>query len=370
MHDFSPTLFQHLATDTARNLVITAGAGTGKTAVLTRRIIKILREEKLSLDRLIVVTFTDKAAVEMKERIYSAIEREIEKDGDTHFKKSKDNFLNNRISTFHAFCAGLLREYPIEAEIDPYFRVMDEVDKVFFLRRIINQSINELAEDRKNPDLSVLSIEWPKSTIANAVYSLIQKREDTGPWMHGLAHLSWHAFKERLPAYQECILREICYKLARSQVLTAAVQLLDRAQPDPPDDDSALSLRRKELLNLVPQLQSLLLTARHEDFDPNPVKEYRDLVLDTCNLRGTQAKAWVNNPEALDILREGIMTVRSALESLNIEDFDINWAVEEEAFAICRALAGVAAVCLSAYREEKTKENYLDFQDLQINFFL
>ena len=209
---FSPTLFQHLATDTARNLVITAGAGTGKTEVLTRRIIKILREERLSLDRLMVVTFTDKAAVEMKERIYSAIEREIEKQGDEHFKRLKDNFLNNRISTFHAFCASLLREYPIEAEIDPYFRVMDEIDKVFFLRRVINRTINELAEDSKNPELSVLSAEWSKSALANAVYTLIQKREDAGPWLHEFLHLTWQELEKRFPAYQKCILREICYK--------------------------------------------------------------------------------------------------------------------------------------------------------------
>ncbi|MBA7710405.1 ATP-dependent helicase/nuclease subunit A [subsurface metagenome] len=216
MANFYPTLFQHLATDTSRNLVITAGAGTGKTAVLTRRIIKILHEEKLSLDRLMVVTFTDKAAVEMKERIYSAIEREIENNGDEHFKRLKDNFLDNRISTFHAFCAGLLRQYPIEAGIDPYFRVMDEVDKVFFLRRVINRTINELAEDRKNPDLSILSIEWSKSAIANAVYSLIQKREDAGSWLHECILLKWQEFSKRLPVYRINILREICYKLGRS----------------------------------------------------------------------------------------------------------------------------------------------------------
>ena len=67
--NFYPTLFQHLATDYQRNLAVTAGAGTGKTEVLTRRIIKILAQEKSGLDRLLVLTFTDKAAVEMKERI-------------------------------------------------------------------------------------------------------------------------------------------------------------------------------------------------------------------------------------------------------------------------------------------------------------
>lgn len=363
---FSPTLFQHLATDTARNMVVKAGAGTGKTAVLTRRIIKILREEELPLDRLMVVTFTDKAAVEMKERIYSAIEGEIEKNADTHFKKLKDNFLENRISTFHAFCANLLREYPIEAEIDPYFRVMDEVDKVFFLRRVITRTINELAEVGKNPELSVLSTEWSKSAIANAIYSLIQKREDAGPWMRDFTHLTWQDFKKRLPAYQKCVLREICYKLARSQVLPRAVQLLDQAQPDPPDDDSSLSERRRDLLRLVPHLQSLLLTAEHEDFNPTPVKQYRDLLLDSCNLRGSQAAVWTSAPEALNMLREGIMMIRLSLENLKLEDFDINWAVEEEAFSICKALARVAALCLGNYHEEKKKENYLDFQDLQI----
>jgi ATP-dependent helicase/nuclease subunit A len=75
---FHPTLFQHLATDTSRNLVVSAGAGAGKTAVLTRRMIKILREQRLPLDSVMVVTFTDKAAVEMKERVYAAIDKEIE----------------------------------------------------------------------------------------------------------------------------------------------------------------------------------------------------------------------------------------------------------------------------------------------------
>ncbi|MBN2089026.1 UvrD-helicase domain-containing protein [candidate division KSB1 bacterium] len=180
---FFPTLFQYLATDTARNLVVSAGAGAGKTAVLTRRIIKILREQRLALNRIMVVTFTDKAAVEMKERIYAAIDREIENKFDEHFKKLRDDFLKNRISTFHAFCAALLREYPIEAQIDPYFRVLDETDKIFLLRRVVDKSIQEMAEQKNHPDLTILTHEWSKAGIANAVYTIIQKREDLGPWL-------------------------------------------------------------------------------------------------------------------------------------------------------------------------------------------
>jgi ATP-dependent helicase/nuclease subunit A len=365
---FAPTLYQHLATDTARNLVVTAGAGTGKTEVLTRRIIKILRQEKLAIDRLMVVTFTDKAAVEMKERIYAAIEAEIERSGAEleHFKGLRDRFLDNRISTFHAFCAGLLREYPIEAEIDPYFRVMDEVDKVFFLRRVINRSINRLAEDKRHPELTVLSREWSRTALANTIYSLIQKREQAGPWLRDFSRMEWEQYSKRLPVYRRVILREICYKTGRSGALDRALELLQKAQPDPPEDDSALSRRRLELLALLPQLQALLLSARGEDVDIQELTRVRELVSASCKLSGAKVRAWADNPEGLDLLREGLLILRHALKKLALEDFQINRALEAEAFCILKALASVALTCLQDYRREKLAENFLDFQDLQL----
>ena len=371
MKSFSPTLYQHLATDTARNLVVTAGAGTGKTEVLTRRIIKILRQEKLAIDRLMVVTFTDKAAVEMKERIYAAIEAEIERGGpeQEHFKGLRDSFLDNRISTFHAFCAGLLREFPIEAEIDPYFRVMDEVDKVFFLRRVINRSLNRLAEDKKNSGLTALSREWSRTALANTVYFLIQKREEAGPWLHDFCRIEWAQYKERLPVYRRVILREICYKLGRSGVLDRALKLLRKAEPDPPEDDSSLSRRRLELLALLPEFQALLLSAKREDFDIEELKRIQKLVLARCKLSGANARAWADNPDNLDLLREGILILRHALKQLKLEDFEINWTLEAEAFSILKALASVAVTCSNDYRQEKLAENYLDFQDLQLKVF-
>jgi ATP-dependent helicase/nuclease subunit A len=361
------TLFQHLATDTARNLVVSAGAGAGKTAVLTRRMIKILREQRLPIDGLMVVTFTDKAAVEMKERVYSAIDREILRTGDEHFKKLRDDFLKNRISTFHAFCAALLREYPIEAQSDPYFRVMDETDKVFFLRRVIDRVINELAEHKEHPELSVLSQEWSKSGIANIIYALIQKREDTGPWLRDFLNLAWEDFKARLENYRQIVLREICYKLHLRGTIAKALDLLKMAQPNPPNDTSAtLSLRRKELLKLLPRLSKLLSTAKEKNFDPTEVMPVMKAVAEQCNLSGANAKAWASVPENLDLLRVCFLTLRNTLEACNLEDYAINWEVEEAGYEICQALAKVATACLEAYREEKAHEHYLDFQDLQL----
>ncbi|MBC8184270.1 UvrD-helicase domain-containing protein [candidate division KSB1 bacterium] len=365
---FFPTLFQHLATDTTRNLVVSAGAGAGKTAVLTRRIIKIIREEKLSLNRLMVVTFTDKAAVEMKERVYAAIDSQIGKGGDEHFKKLRDDFLKNRISTFHAFCAALLREYPIEAQIDPYFRVMDETDKIFFLRRIIDRCINELAEQKDQPDLSILNQEWQKGAIINSIYSMIQKREDTGPWLRDFQNIEWEEYYERLEQYRINMLREICIKLAAKNTLSDIWEKLKLAQPDPPDDDSKLSQRRQELLRLLPELQSLLLmTAREEeDFDLEAIIDCTGQVLDECSLVGWKARAWTAVPDNLDLLRWCFKTLRNTLQNSQIDQFEISQVVEEEGFKIKKALARVAIYCLDAYREEKEKVHYLDFQDLQL----
>jgi ATP-dependent helicase/nuclease subunit A len=363
---FHPTLFQHLATDTSRNLVVSAGAGAGKTAVLTRRMIKILREQRLPLDSLMVVTFTDKAAVEMKERVYAAIDKEIERSSDEHFKKLRDDFLKNRISTFHAFCAALLREYPIEAQIDPYFRVMDETDKIFFLRRVIDRCLNELAEHKEHPELSILSSEWSKTGIANIIYAIIQKREDTGPWLRDFLQLEWDDFKSRLEEYRQVVLREICYKLSVRSVITDALDLLKPAEPNPPDDTSKLSLRRQELLSLLPRLQELLAAVKQDNFDPTEIMSVMKSTVDQCNLIGSNTKAWASAPENLDRLRLAFMIIRNTLEGLNIEDYAINWTVEEDAFKICKALARVATSCLDAYREEKAKEHYLDFQDLQL----
>ncbi|MCI0514052.1 UvrD-helicase domain-containing protein [candidate division KSB1 bacterium] len=364
---FFPTLFQHLATDTARNLIISAGAGAGKTAVLTRRVIKILKEEQLSLNRLMVVTFTDKAAVEMKERVYAAIEREIQREQSPHFKRLRDDFLKNRISTFHAFCAALLREYPIEAQIDPYFRVLDETDKIFLLRRVIERSLNELAEDKNHPALARLNSEWSRTTIVAMIYTLIQNREDTGVWLRDFQNLQWETFQTQLAAYHQNFLREICFKASLRPTLKTCYQRLQHALPEPPDDDSKLSLRRLEILTQLPQLIDALNAARDETrFDAAQIQNLvRDLT-EACNLSGSNAKAWANVPENLDRLRIGMLMLRNFLETLQLEEFDLNWPVELNGYHLVQALARVAIYCLDAYRTEKDKEHYLDFQDLQL----
>lgn len=104
-----------------RDVLVTAGAGTGKTTVLVARVIERLRSRALpSLERLLVVTFTDKASREMRERIHHALHE------DPELRRLLPQLPRASISTIHAFCARFLRERFLEAELEPGFRVLDE----------------------------------------------------------------------------------------------------------------------------------------------------------------------------------------------------------------------------------------------------
>ncbi len=361
-----PTLFQHLATDYRRNMAVTAGAGTGKTAVLTARIIKILARESLLLDRLLVLTFTDKAAVEMKERIYNAIDKELAEKGEPHFQKLKDTFLNSYISTFHAFCAALLREYPIEAGLDPSFRVLDESDKIIFLRRSIARSIRELAAGGGGVEreLYLLSGEFSRAALGGAVFTLIQKREDAGTWLAGISRLEWPQYRERLSCYRCCITRELSYKLARSGRLQELRQSLAALEP-PCGDESAISRKREQALELLAQLQAELAPALSGEVDIAALEALKADLLQSARLSGSPPGNW--EEELYEGVRGIFYSIRWLLQDYPIEGFAINDDHEQYGFELLKALAAVTRYCLQAYNEDKAAENYLDFQDLQLN---
>ena len=115
----------------ARNcsLLVSAAAGSGKTAVLVERILRRITDEKapVDLDRLLVMTFTNAAAAEMRERIGEALEKRLEEDpGDRNLERQSMLLPHAKITTIDSFCLGLLREHFHELDIDPGFRVADE----------------------------------------------------------------------------------------------------------------------------------------------------------------------------------------------------------------------------------------------------
>src|SRR5215831_14777935 len=118
-----------ILTDFRTTLFVEAAAGTGKTTVLIGRIVALLREGIGTLDRIVAVTFTEKAAGEMKLRLRSEIER-ARQEATAEERKRLERALSElelaRVGTIHAFCGDLLRERPVEAGVDPLFDVAAE----------------------------------------------------------------------------------------------------------------------------------------------------------------------------------------------------------------------------------------------------
>ncbi|MBP7715912.1 MAG: UvrD-helicase domain-containing protein [Methanoregulaceae archaeon] len=105
-----------------RSLVVTAGAGTGKTYVLVQKYLDLLETRGVTVPEILALTFTEKAAAEMKERIRRALSG---KKGE-RWERAAVDFLVAPVQTFHSFCAQVLREFPIESGLEPGFVVLDE----------------------------------------------------------------------------------------------------------------------------------------------------------------------------------------------------------------------------------------------------
>ncbi|MGH8014379.1 MAG: UvrD-helicase domain-containing protein [Candidatus Binataceae bacterium] len=122
---------ERIRTDLDTTLIIEAAAGTGKTTALVSRIVAVVASGRSTLDRLVAVTFTEKAAGELKLRLRAQIEsarHDPALDGASRKRLTAalPRLEEARIGTIHAFCADLLRERPVEAQIDPGFEVAPE----------------------------------------------------------------------------------------------------------------------------------------------------------------------------------------------------------------------------------------------------
>ena len=135
MINLSLTTAQEQALDIDKHTLVEAGAGAGKTMVLVLRYLTILlKNPSVTPDQILAITFTEKAAQEMMQRVSSVLQT-------TKSTTIKDHQAAQRIlsqlhlaniQTIHSFCAKLLRQYPLESELDPNFQVIQEDVRSFY----------------------------------------------------------------------------------------------------------------------------------------------------------------------------------------------------------------------------------------------
>ncbi|HJB46368.1 MAG TPA: helicase-exonuclease AddAB subunit AddA [Candidatus Mediterraneibacter surreyensis] len=135
-----------------RNILVSAAAGSGKTAVLVERIIRRLTEDDTptDVDRLLIVTFTEAAAAEMKERISAAIEKKLEeRPGDIRLERQATLIHSAQITTIHSFCLAVIRDHFHVIGIDPGFRIAEEGELKLLKQDVLEELLEECYAEAK-----------------------------------------------------------------------------------------------------------------------------------------------------------------------------------------------------------------------------
>jgi ATP-dependent helicase/nuclease subunit A len=188
-----PEARELIATALDTTLIVEAAAGTGKTTALVGRIVRIIAEGKAKVDEIVAVTFTEKAAGELKLRLRERLDTaRVTAGQDADERALLDHALTQleeaHVGTIHAFCADLLRERPVEAGVDPLFEVLTEPASARLFDEAFGRWLQETLADpppgvRRALRRSAFGGEdGPVDRLRKAAWDLAQWRDFIAPW--------------------------------------------------------------------------------------------------------------------------------------------------------------------------------------------
>ncbi|MFD1850033.1 helicase-exonuclease AddAB subunit AddA [Oceanobacillus bengalensis] len=182
-----------------RDILVAAAAGSGKTAVLVERIIQKLlkRDQPVDIDSLLVVTFTNAAAQEMRNRVGVALEKALDQNpASNHLKKQLSLLQRASISTLHSFCLDVVKKYSYLLDIDPAFRIADDMEADLLKQEVLDdlfeewyglegEALEQFFEvvDRFSSDRSDLEVE----NVIRDLYTFSEQNPQPNTWLDSLA---------------------------------------------------------------------------------------------------------------------------------------------------------------------------------------
>ena len=225
-----------IVTERGRDVLVTAGAGSGKTRVLVERYISLLREHRIP--EIVAVTFTDAAAMEMRERVHRELLARPEL---AHHHADIDEAV---IGTIHSLCLMILREHPVEAAIDPAARVLSEDEAEFELFQACIDAMEDAAELDDHRALALRELAVYQATVE--LPHMVQRRDEVEAAFASLGE-SVDEWREHIRARLEArVNREV--DQARPQ-LSEDIQWLHATYSGPGED--ALSRRMFDFLRAL-----------------------------------------------------------------------------------------------------------------------
>jgi ATP-dependent helicase/nuclease subunit A len=317
---------------TDRNVIVSAGAGTGKTAVLVARFVHLVSSGLAEVSQILAITFTEKAAEEMKQRIAAEFQR-------LRMRKEKTAVETAYISTIHSFCARLIRENPFAAGVDPEFEVMDEMDRQMLLGELFEGLFSQGDED-----FLELAEHYGDRAISGAIITYMDLCRSLG--------------------------REIGYV---EELLADPNTLTDRAEASA---DRRASNALRQIQAELDALSPLQATGSCEE-KRQQIVSLKNKLTDVRSFRGAAeeiAEATSRMPivpkkggdrAACLEVRQRLAHIKSILKAEQAAIF-FDREAEQELLPSKVALLKGVAVFWRNYEERKRREGVLDYEDLQL----
>jgi ATP-dependent helicase/nuclease subunit A len=341
------TLQQFCALDCNRNMVVTSGPGAGKTRILSYRFCFILlTDDSVSIPQILTLTFTEKAAEEMKSRIYemlARLERDLGKVGDDlimkRIREARERFHKNRISTIHSFCADLLREHPVESGIDPGYVILRGARQRNIMEESIASSISSVWNRNKELLMPLFQSFGGRNNLMRAVRNVID---------HPLTFERVMATRDRLFHTKEWvsqIFRDYCGYIKDKSIIPYLKGLRDY-------DNGKVGF--EELLGLLDDWQSMAEKDQETFGIPDLFYNLRRMSDDRRPFRPVPAvRDGIKKISYVDLVDNFYPDIFYPQSPDSVFEKELNLFLE------------VAKACMEQYQSEKEKINALDFADLE-----
>ena len=329
------------------NLLLSAAAGSGKTTVLVARVMKLI-EEGASIDRMLVVTFTNAAASDMRAKLAKKLS-EAAAGGDKRYRDQMIALEHANISTLHAFCSEFLRTNFERAGVDPEYRILDDAVQ----RQLLDAALDEIMEEayaKIDSDAALQALDYGRGPqnvrmLTESLTHTLEERPDPEIWLQTVTDA-----EKMIPEWLNELKRS-----ARSALSRAIVNLREAVNvPDCPENyESALltdiqTLRQIQALDDYDALyralsEFKLTTPKRKRLDDDAEREAAERVKDMRK----QVKA---NIEAIHLLEHSLITARKDAEALCGE---------------IRTLGRLSLRVRDRFEEKKSEQSGLTYGDLE-----
>lgn len=355
------TPYQKEALNYKKHIALTANAGSGKTFVLSRRYIEIILNEDIPLNKIVAITFTDKAAGELYKKIANEIDERLSSELNASSRKKLERFrkqlVSANISTIHSFCIDLLREFSPDAGIDANFSPMDSETADELIELSIEEIISGHLMDNEDSEKIkyLIRILGSKLSLSNQLKQLINQRKNIlklyddlySKSINDVAKFFHDEFKSKFELY---FTRRIEILFNTLEKLNNEILL--------EDSGDSVALEVKSLIEQQKKADNSIIKFRSAD-------QLKGLIF-TQKLT-LKIREYVKKLDK-ERFEDEIKVIEKTIKELNVISINENSAsADVELARFGKIILEVFKCVLDKYEEKKNEKGYLDFEDILIN---